>query len=572
MSMQNIRKLFVIEGREMLEQMENALLQLEKNPSDLETLKEIFRTIHTIKGSAGVMSLEELPAFAHRMENVLEKVRAGEMALDRNLVRILLSCHDHLAALLDRVNELEEDEPEADAALQENGRKLSAQLQACLEGVAADSPPDKNGQTNSDRQENLQGPANDESHADEIPAELVPIQQNEADISAKEGGSNGRSQKNLNVDAEKLDHLINLAGELVIANAGINLMAKNLAENNLQEAVSTMSHLVEDIRNSVLGIRMVPIGGTFNRFQRLVHDIGHELEKDIDLVITGSETELDKSMVERINDPLMHLVRNAADHGIESAEARRAAGKPAKGTVGLNAYHDSGNIVIEVSDDGRGLNREKILAMAKQKGLVNPDMELSKREVEQLIFEPGLSTAGEITQLSGRGVGLDVVKRNISALNGTIEVNSTDGQGVVMQIFLPLTLAIIDGFLLSTENSTFVVPLDRVVECVEFTEDGQTGYINLRGQVLPLLHIRKLFALRDSYKAERQNVVVIQNGAQQVGLVVDNLLGELQAVIKPLGRVFEKLPGVSGATILGNGDVALILDVPTLTREYVNCH
>jgi two-component system chemotaxis sensor kinase CheA len=384
--------------------------------------------------------------------------------------------------------------------------------------------------------------------------------------------SKSQQQKTLQVDAEKLDQLINLVGELVIANASITLLMQEVSNDRLKEAVSLVSRLVEEIRNSTLRMRMVHIGGTFNRFRRLVHDISRDLGKQIDLVISGAETELDKSMVEKINDPLMHLVRNAIDHGIEPEAVRVAAGKAAAGTVQLNAYHDSGGIVIEVSDDGAGLNRKRIREAAVAKGIIKPDQELSDQEIDQLIFEPALSTAKEVTELSGRGVGLDVVKRNIGTLNGAIDIKTTPGEGTTMQLFLPLTLAIIDGFLLSVGDSSFVVPLDRVVECVEFTQNRQhamqAGYLNLRGKVLPLLSLRQLFGMPQSAENARENIVVVSYGNQEAGLVVDQLLGEFQAVIKPLGKLFEKLPGVSGATILGSGEVALILDVPALVRKY----
>jgi two-component system, chemotaxis family, sensor kinase CheA len=378
-------------------------------------------------------------------------------------------------------------------------------------------------------------------------------------------------QKTLNVDAEKLDQLINLVGELVIANASVNLLMQEVNHDRLKEASSLMSRLVEDIRNSTLRMRMVHIGGTFNRFRRLVHDVSRDLDKQIELVISGAEAELDKSMVEKINDPLMHLIRNAIDHGIEDPQTRLAQGKPASGTLILNAYHDSGSIVIEVSDDGHGLNREKILKAAIAKGLVKADQELSEEDIDHLIFEPNLSTSSSVTQLSGRGVGLDVVKRNINALNGMVDVHSEEGRGTTFQIFLPLTLAIIDGFLLGVGNSSFVVPLDRVVECVEFSDShhaqADSGYLNLRGKVLPLLRMHQLFGIPKNANT-RENIIVVRYGNQEVGLVVDELLGEFQAVIKPLGKIFEKLSGVSGATILGNGEVALILDIPGLVQKY----
>jgi two-component system chemotaxis sensor kinase CheA len=276
-------------------------------------------------------------------------------------------------------------------------------------------------------------------------------------------------------------------------------------------------------------------------------------------------------VVEQINDPLTHLVRNAIDHGIEPAEARLARGKPTKGTVRLNAYHDSGAIVIEISDDGGGLKRDRILAKAIERGLVPAGSTLSDREVFNLIFEPGFSTAEAITNLSGRGVGLDVVKRNVTALRGSIEVSSEEGRGTKFQIHLPLTLAIIDGFLVRLADSTFVVPLDMVDECVEKERDddaqrAERGYVNLRGQVLSLVRLRDLFGI-EAMSRQRENVVVVKYAGRRIGLVVDDLLGEAQTVIKPLGKLFQGLSGIGGSTILGDGRVALILDVPALVRQ-----
>jgi len=335
--------------------------------------------------------------------------------------------------------------------------------------------------------------------------------------------------------------------------------------------------LVEEIRNSTLRMRMVHIGNTFNRFQRMVHDLSRDLGKDIDFVINGAETELDKSMVEKINDPLMHLVRNSIDHGIETPDIRISHGKPAHGTLQLNAYHDSGMVVIEVSDDGKGLDRQKILRKATQKGIIRPDQELTEQEVDLLMFEAGISTSEAVTELSGRGVGLDVVKRNVNALNGTIDVFSQENEGTQVRICLPLTLAIIDGFLFNVGKSSFVVPLDRVVECVEFPpetlENKENNYLNLRGRMLPLVYLHQLFQLEANQPEEEvacNNIVVVRYGDREAGLVVSSLFGEFQAVIKPLGKLFERLHGISGATILGSGEVALILDVPALVRHYAN--
>jgi two-component system chemotaxis sensor kinase CheA len=373
------------------------------------------------------------------------------------------------------------------------------------------------------------------------------------------------------VPADKLDELINLVGELVICGASANLLAQNLHEPQLIETTLQMSGLVEEIRNGTLALRMVQIGETFARYKRVVRDTAAELGKEIQLEIEGAETELDKSVVEKIGDPLMHLVRNAMDHGIEMPEQRLAAGKPAHGTLHLSAHHDSGHIVIEVSDDGRGLDGEKILAKARERGLVGPNQVLSEAEKLNLIFEPGFSTAEKVTNLSGRGVGMDVVRKNIEALRGSVLPRSMVGQGSTIEIRLPLTLAIIDGFLVRVGKSSYVIPLHAVVECIDSAShqlqghSEWTGNLNLRGEVLPFIELRKIFEIGDP-PSERRSIVVVKNGDMSAGLVVDQLQGEYQTVIKPLGKLFQKLRGISGSTVLGSGEVALILDVPALVR------
>jgi two-component system chemotaxis sensor kinase CheA len=370
----------------------------------------------------------------------------------------------------------------------------------------------------------------------------------------------------IRVQADKLDQLIDLVGELVIAGASANLLAQKSKQGNLVEATSVLSRLVENIRDSALQLRMVQIGETFNRFNRVVRDTSRELGKDIDLIISGAETELDKSVVEKIGDPLMHLVRNALDHGIEPAEVRAANGKPVKGRVELNAFHDSGSIVIEVVDDGGGLKADKIQAKAIEKGIIQPGQTLSEQEIVNLIFEAGFSTMEKVSNLSGRGVGMDVVRRNIQALRGQVDVRTEVGVGSRFIIRLPLTLAIIDGFLTSVGDYSYVIPLDSVVECLELRDDATRGHmLNLRGEVLPFIRLREFFDVEGDAPL-RENVVVISASGHKAGIVVDQLLGEFQTVIKPLGSLFKHLRGIGGSTILGTGEVALILDVAALIQ------
>ena len=371
----------------------------------------------------------------------------------------------------------------------------------------------------------------------------------------------------IKVEAGKLDELINLVGELVIAGAAASLSLRQGSPAAMGEANEAVATLVEHIRDVSLSLRMVAIGEVFQRFPRVVRDISKELDKDIELLITGADTELDKSMVEKLADPLMHVVRNAMDHGIERSADRLAAGKTQRGALRLNAYHESGSIVIEVTDDGRGLDRPRILAKALEKGLVQSDQVLSDSEVFRLIFEAGFSTAETVTNLSGRGVGMDVVRSNIEKLRGEVEVLSVFGQGTTVRICLPLTLAIIDGFQVRVADEAFVLPLDQVVECVDLGPQVELHeLLNLRGEPLPYVRLRSLFGLPPSAGA-RESLVVLQFGSNRAGVVVDQLVGELQAVIKPLGKIFAHNKVLSGSTILGDGSVALILDVAHLIQR-----
>ena len=650
---------FIVEARELLQAMEQSLLQLENEPDDQDAIGAIFRAAHTIKGSAGLFGLAPIVGFTHIVEDVLDRLRDGDIAVDADLIALLLKCGDHMLELIDVV--ASRGEALTPAALQ-RGEALREALGVYhpLHATTADAVTAKAADGESaevlwhislrfgaDVYRNGMDPLSflrylqtlgqmvqvdtltdsipalenfdpescylgfeidlrsTASHAtlnevfdfvrDECEVQITAV--DEAPINLASTGTElvtqaepthrstapqrvataseakPRDGNYVRVNADKLDELINLVGELVIASAGASLLARSCNHDPLHEATSTVSGLVEEILDGALHLRMIPIGDTFNRFRRVVRDVSQELGKDIDLLISGAETELDKTVVEKIGDPLMHLLRNAMDHGIESAEARRAAGKSSKGHLSLNAYHDSGSIVIEIADDGAGLNRERILEKAQERGLVASGAVLSDQEIYNLIFEAGFSTAEAVTNLSGRGVGMDVVKRNITLLRGTVDLDSRPGQGTVVRIRLPLTLAIINGFLVGIDQSTYVIPLDMVQECIELDEpqrdsSREQGYLDLRGEVLPLVHLRDHFN-HEGPAARRQNVVVVRYAEHKAGLVVDDLLGEFQTVIKPLGKLFGALRGISGSTILGSGAVALILDVPALLNQLV---
>jgi len=686
------RGTFFAEAREMVQQMEDALLVLEQDPDDIDTLHALFRAAHTIKGAAGLFGYEHVVAFTHKVESVLERARSGRIAVDPGLLSVLLPCTDYIGALLSAA-----DEDGADArltpGLERDGATLVERLSPYLgescatEMTSAAATPTasspgtwhlslrvsqevlRNGldplgfiryldtlgevvslvvvddaipplaqmdpeacyvrfeiriETGATREQIL---AVFEFMREDCTLRLVPPDAKVRDYLAlidelPEAGARlgeilvasgaltraeldsalagkgdrkigealvedqgisqqvvsaalvkqtesraHRSDENrfVRVQADKLDRLINLVGELVIAGAGANLLAGRAGNPQLVEATDTMSTLVEEIRNSALQLRMVQIGETFARFRRVVRDVSDGLGKKIDLEIRGAETELDKSVVEKIADPLMHLVRNAMDHGIEMPEQRAALGKPAAGRLTLSACHDSGSVLIEVRDDGKGLDRDRILRKAVERGLVAPNQSLSDGEVCNLIFMPGFSTAEQVTDLSGRGVGMDVVKRNIEALRGSVQVDTVPGAGTTFTIRLPLTLAIIDGFLVGIGHASYVVPLDMVEECIELPPDLALGndVLNLRGTPLPFLRLRKAFEI-DGPPPERESVVVVRSGSVRAGLLVDRLMGEFQTVIKPLGKLFRRVQGIGGSTILGTGEVALILDVSAL--------
>ncbi|CAH0225258.1 Chemotaxis protein CheA [Massilia sp. Bi118] len=645
MNIDQVMHTFIAESRELLEQMENALLAVAHDGSD--AVNAIFRAAHTIKGSAGMFGLDPVVEFTHVAESVLDKVRDGHVPVTDELVALLLACCDHIGALVDAV---ERGMLDRDASLIETGGPLVAALQGYLDGggapavtaalqaapaqlaegmqewdinlrfgadvlrngmdplsfirylsqlgsitrleLQADRLPAADefdpescylgfaiGFASSEPQATIDGvfdfvrddceiriapvavkemapaPAPVEAPAAEAPA---PVRERQA-----REGKPQQEKRSVRVDADKLDRLIDLVGELIIAGARTSLVARRVQNPELLECTSTLSGLVEEVRDSALQLRMVKIGATFNRFQRVVHDVSRELDKDIRLQVNGEDAELDKTVVEKIGDPLTHLVRNAMDHGIEPADVRVARGKPAHGTVSLNAYHDSGSIVIEVADDGGGLKRERILAKGIERGLAEPGRTYTDREIFNMIFQPGFSTAEQVTNLSGRGVGMDVVKRNIVALRGSVEISSSEGVGTTVTVRLPLTLAIINGFQVGVGKSTFVIPMEMVEECIEFREQPGCDWVDLRGHPLPYLRLRERFGL-EGVPGRRQSIVVVRYGSRRAGLVVDNLLGEFQTVIKPLGKVFAGARFLSGSSILGTGEVALILDMAAM--------
>ncbi|MGQ5525293.1 chemotaxis protein CheA [Chitinimonas sp. PSY-7] len=701
------RAAFFSEARDQRAILEKVLVESESTELDAETFNLMFRVAHTIKGSAGLFGLDAIVRFTHLVENVLDRLRAGDVTLSKELVSLLLEANDHIGVLLEAV------EPDDSAAEvnQPGGEELMKKLLAysSMTQIPGDMRPKmfvmsdrlqpKAGGAGRSRKDGVASGAyhlsvrfapdlfesgidptcflhflntmgeirrvipvlshlpllkdfNPEvcyfgfdvqlaSDADAerilnafdfvIPASQVELlsphapltefaaicsripetpdevigrlqacgtltedetvelrgllsgdphtgdgaqQHDETGFTAGQTAAarqierRSADNKYIKVEASKLDRLINKVGELVIASDSTTALADRRRDLELTESVKAINQLVADIRDDALKLRMVVMGEVFGRFPRIVRDASDILGKQIELVIKGAEAEIDKSMVEKLTDPLMHLVRNAIDHGIETPELRLTRGKSVVGTVELRAYHDSSCVVIEVADDGGGLNREKILNKAIEKNLVNAGTNLSDAEVFKLIFQPGFSTAETVTDLSGRGVGMDVVRRNIEALRGSIEILNSEERGTTFRIRLPLTLAIIDGFRVQVGDTLLVVPVDMMYECVEMPKglpQDNVHQINLRGEWLPYISLRELFRLNDSV-AESEYIVIVQYSGERAGLVVDRLLGEFQAVIKPLGSLFKALKGISGSTILGNGEPALILDIPQLVQ------
>ena len=400
------------------------------------------------------------------------------------------------------------------------------------------------------------------------PVKVVPEKPVAKKEEKKEKKKSSPKSSSLRVDSNKIDVLINQMSEMVIANARIVEISETSDNMELEESANLLNELLEQVRDGIMDIRMMQVGDSFAKFRRIVNDTAKKIGKDIDFVISGGETELDKTVIEKISDPLVHMLRNSVDHGVETPEQRLAAGKTGKGRVDLRAYPDAGTIIIEIEDNGNGINKEKVLEKAISAGIVPANHNLSDKEIYELIFAAGLSTADEVSDISGRGVGMDVVKRNIEDLRGTLDIDSTPGKGSKITIRLPLTLAIIDGFLIQVGETKYVVPLDMIQECIELDDevkDNMNGnqFINLRGEILPLLDVREYFN-EESSSVERENVVIVKYADQSVGLKVDELYGEHQTVIKPLGETFHQVPGISGGSILGSGEVSLIVDVPSL--------
>jgi two-component system chemotaxis sensor kinase CheA len=612
------------EAEELLQQIDSDLLQLEdfvgSGRADGELINSLFRALHTVKGSAGMLQFSDVQMVAHRLENLCDLLRKERMPLSESCVDILFAGRDFLTDLIDAaVNGKENPAGLTDfIGRVDSFVAIYEETSNVIEGTTGTDVSFEDAATAEDRQEVSeeeiaafeaevwrQVEAARAAHAAQPAAEPAPVEvvqrpqppPDAAPAPKLERKSEKRSttHQTIRVDIERLDLLLNLVGELVINRTRISDIAgtleRSLTDKNgaaaqlnghakafaslakeLADSSALLARTTNEIQESIMKVRMVPIGQVFDRFPRMVRDVAKARGKEVQLVISGAETDLDKTIVDEVGEPLMHLLRNCVDHGIETPEERERRGKPRHGTISLNAYHEGNQIIIEVTDDGNGIDLERVRARGVKQGLIGSDDRLSDREIIELIFTPGFSTAEVISDVSGRGVGMDVVKKNIGRLKGVFDVNTVPGAGTTFTIKLPLTLAIIQALLVRVVDELYAIPLDSVIESQRIEiQDVRTVHgnevITLRGQVVPLVRVADFFELGGERDPEKVMIVIVGLQGRQVGLVVDSFQGEQEIVIKPLSDVVGRIPGISGATILGNGSISLIIDVHSLVSE-----
>ncbi len=643
MSAPDAVNVFLAEAREILEQIEQGLLDLDNKLDDRQLIDSIFRGLHTLKGSGAMFGFDALAQFTHHCESAFDQIRKGEAVATSELVAAILAAKDHMRALIE--------DPAGDhaaageallagvheavgkagpGAVQSAGSALktwnirfSLPSNAFVNGVnpltllnelrglgtckivaSTDQVPPLgelvptechlswSATLTTDKQRSVIEdvfifviddmnlviePADEDTHA---AASSTGINTRAAQSDAKPAGAaphpapysrratDAQTCENVRVPAERLDELMDRVGELVIAQSRLRQVSCSSQDLQLRSVAEEIERLSNELRDTTMVLRMVPVSTLFGRFRRLVHDLSRETGKTIELAFEGESTEVDKTVAERLADPLVHLVRNAADHGLETPEQRRVAGKPEAGQMRLSARQSGGEVIITIKDDGRGIDCERVRARAEQQGLIEPGAQIGDTDLFQMLFNPGFSTAQQVTSISGRGVGLDVVKRTMEALHGSIGVTSRPHEGSEFSLRIPLTLAIIDGLLVRVGQGRYVIPLAAVEECIELTLDDDQrsqnrSFISLRDSLVPFLRLRELFSTGTQPELH-QKIVVISTGGERVGLVVDQIIGDHQTVIKSLSKLHADVAWFSGATILGDGSVALILDVAHL--------
>ncbi|WP_234696731.1 chemotaxis protein CheA [Candidatus Kryptobacter tengchongensis] len=554
--MREIIESFIVEAKEILERLDHDLIELEKRPDDAELLNAIFRHVHTIKGTSSFIGFEQMSELTHKLEDVLNKLRKGELKVRSDVMDVIFESYDLMKILLSKLE-----------------NKDLTPLE--IEDVVSKLERISNGEIINSDEENLI----DEEIKNEKYDKSVAIGDG-VDFLQKE--QSRVIDKTIRVDVERLDELMNLVGELVLGRNRLLQIISGIVEKfegeatsrELMDTVSQVEYLTSELQTVVMRARMLPIAKVFNKFPRMVRDLSREMNKEVDLFIYGEETEVDKSVIEYIHDPLVHIIRNAIDHGIESREERIKAGKPEKGKIILKAEHEGNYIVITVEDDGRGIDPNKIRRKAVEKNLITEQeaMSISDKDILNFIFIPGFSTADKVTNVSGRGVGLDVVKANITKLNGMIDVQSKLGFGTKFVLKLPLTLAIIQGLLIGVCGEVFIIPLSSVIEVVRVKSNQVHSIkgkemIRLRDSVLPLVRLERIFNLGSNGEGkENLYVVVLGLAEKKLGLIVDELIGQKEVVIKSLGSYLKNIKGIAGATILGDGTVRMIIDVAQIFK------
>lgn len=554
---------FLVEAREHLSLIESQMLELERDAGAMEVLHSVFRTFHTIKGLAGFLEFHRIQEVAHEIETLLDLARNEKMRITPPVVDIVLESADYLNTELNRI---EAELGGAEPTLTVDNRALVQRIKTLAAGkeAASETVPQAEGAlsavTDRTATQDARSPSNSLAEGEGRPG----------------GRTSSTDTSSVRVETAKLDHLLDMVGEMVIAQSLIrhNPALAETEDARLLADMAQLSRNTAEVQRITMAMRMIPIGQLFQRTARLVRDLSRKVGKEIVLETSGEETELDKTIAEELTDPLLHMVRNSVDHGIETPEERIAAGKPRQARIYLRAYHQAGQVVIEIADDGRGLNREKILAKAVQNGVIEKDAPLTDPEIYQLIFAPGFSTAEKITDVSGRGVGMDVVRRNVEKLRGRIDTHSEAGKGTTFHLRLPLTLAIIEGLVVLVGTSRYVVPIFSVREMFRPTPDllstvqGRHEMALVRGNLLPIVRLHRRFKIPSKTVNPADGLlVVIECNERQFCLLVDDLAGKQEVVIKSLGETFKDISGLAGCAILGDGRVGLILDMEGIYQE-----
>ncbi|MBN1763677.1 MAG: Hpt domain-containing protein [Sedimentisphaerales bacterium] len=580
---------FINESNEHLESAEADLLTIEENPKDTEVINSIFRAFHTIKGVAGFLNLKQIGSLAHATENLLDMARKGNLVLGGSSIDVVFEALDVMKQMLSRLAEAVEKNQAVQTYPKLTG--LIGRIKTC---TAGESPKPRIGEILVNEGAASSRQVRDALHeqrsgeSDKKVGEILvdkeatapPAIDQALRIQQAATGSPGRDTKKVTtentvkVTTSRLDALINMVGELVIAQSMVSRDVEEHFHTNqrLERNGRHLEKITRELQELSMSMRMVPVQGVFQKMARLVRDLSRKAGKEIEFSISGAETELDRNVVEAIADPLVHMVRNSVDHGIEPAADRQKAGKNPVGRIELSAYHQGGNIVIEITDDGRGLNRDKILKKAIAGGLVKEGQEMSDQDVYRLIFHAGLSTAEKITDVSGRGVGMDVVRKNIEALRGRVDIDSRPGRGSIFSIRLPLTLAVIDGQVMTVGQESYIIPTISIEQSlrpepdqVKTVQGGRGEMVLLRGELVPLVRLYRLFGIEPEHTdCSQALIVVVADGQKRACLQVDSLLDQQQVVIKSLGDYLGNIKGVSGGAIMGDGNVSLILDVPGL--------